>query len=45
MVEEWRLSAHDTAKRIMIRQCMRDAARMVGENKRLVEFTFIVGNE
>ena len=32
MAEEWQLSAHDTAKRIMLRQCMQDAARMVREN-------------
>ena len=33
MVEEWRLSAHDTAKSIMLRQCTREAARMLAENK------------
>jgi len=33
MVEEWQLSAHDTAKRIMLRQCTREAARMLAENK------------
>ena len=33
MVEEWRVSAHDTAKRILLQQCTREAAGMVGENK------------
>jgi small subunit ribosomal protein S29 len=33
MVEEWQLSAHDTAKRIMLRQCTRTVARTLAENK------------
>ena len=33
MVEEWQISAHPTAKRIMLRQCTRDVARMLTENK------------
>ena len=33
MAEEWQLSAHDTAKRILLQQCTREAAGMVGENK------------
>ena len=44
MVEEWQLSAHDTAKCIMLQQSTQEApARMVGENKS--SLIYIYGQE